>query len=84
MGADLFDLDYFWFFDLGQFAVSNFCARYLAMHKPEKINEVISTSLFYFSIIGIVAWTLSPLLARNAHCFFKISPANRRSSPCSS
>src|SRR5438270_1395521 len=43
-------LNYFWYFDLGlNSAVTNFCARYLAVHNHEKINEVISTSVFYFS-----------------------------------
>jgi len=71
-------LDYFWFFDLGlNTAVTNFCARFLAIKESEKINEVISTSLFYFSIIALCVWTLSPLLAWNAHRFFKIAPANR-------
>src|SRR6185369_13449407 len=42
-------LDYFWFFDLGlNSAVTNFCARFIALKEPERINEVISTSIFYF------------------------------------
>src|SRR5215471_7074432 len=61
-------LDYFWFFDLGlNSAVTNFCARFLAMRQPEKINEVISTSLFYFSIIAVIVWSVAPVLAWNAH-----------------
>src|SRR5262245_61280330 len=45
-------LEYFWLFDLGlNSAVTNFCARFLARKEPERINEVISTSLFSFSII---------------------------------
>src|SRR6266478_1437803 len=44
-------LEYFWIFDLGlNSAVTNFCARFLAVKDSEKINRVISTSLFYFSI----------------------------------
>jgi O-antigen/teichoic acid export membrane protein len=71
-------LDYFWFFDLGlNSAVTNFCARFLAMKEPEKINQVISTSLFYFSIIAVVVWSVAPVLAWNAHRFFRISPANQ-------
>src|SRR5204863_6111472 len=31
----------------------------------------------YFSIIALCVWALSPLLAWNAHRFFKIAPANR-------
>src|SRR4029077_12784407 len=72
-------LDYFWFFDLGlNSAVTNFCARFLAKQDSQKINEVISTALFYFSLIGILAWTLAPILALNAHRFFKISAGNQR------
>ncbi len=71
-------LDYFWFFDLGlNSAVTNFCARFLAVKEPEKINEVISTSLFYFSLIAVIVWAVSPTLAFNAHRFFKISAANQ-------
>jgi O-antigen/teichoic acid export membrane protein len=72
-------LDYFWFFDLGlNSAVTNFCARFRALGDSDKINEVISTSLFYFTLIGILAWAVAPFLAWNAHAFFKISPANQR------
>lgn len=72
-------LDYFWFFDLGlNSAVTNFCARFRAAGETHKINEVISTSIFYFSLIGICAWTLAPLLAWNAHRFFIISAADRQ------
>jgi len=72
-------LDYFWFFDLGlNSAVTNFCARFRALGQSEKINEVISTSLFYFSLIGLLAWALAPVLAWNAHRFFKISPENQK------
>ena len=68
-------LDYFWFFDLGlNSAVSNFCARFQASGEPDKINQVISTSMFYFTMIGVCVWCLSPVLAWNAHRFFKISP----------
>ena len=72
-------LDYFWFFDLGlNSAVTNFCARFRAVGDVEKINEVICTSLFYFTMIGILAWAIAPFLAWNAHRFFKISPGNQR------
>src|SRR5215475_1599394 len=72
-------LDYFWFFDFGlNTAVTNFCARFLAVKEPEKINEVISTSLFYFSLIGLCVWAISPVLAWNAHRFFhKVPPASQ-------
>jgi O-antigen/teichoic acid export membrane protein len=72
-------LDYFWFFDLGlNSAVTNFCARFIAVKEPERINEVISTSIFYFSLIGMLAWALAPLLAWNAHRFFRISEGNQQ------
>jgi O-antigen/teichoic acid export membrane protein len=72
-------LDYFWFFDLGlNSAVTNFCARFLATKETGKINEVISTSLFYFSLIGICVWAISPILAWNAHRFFtKVPPRDQ-------
>ena len=61
-------LDYFWFFDLGlNSAVTNFCARFRAMGDSAKINEVISTSVFYFTLIGLLAWAIAPVLAWNAH-----------------
>src|SRR5947199_94961 len=72
-------LDYFWFFDLGlNSAVTNFCARFLAVSEPAKINGVINTSLFYFSLIALCVWSVSPVLAWNAHRFFKIAPEDQR------
>ena len=72
-------LEYFWFFDLGlNTAVTNFCARFTAVKEPAKINEVINTSVFYFSIIALCVWSLSPVLAWNAHRFFKIAPEDQR------
>src|SRR5437763_1020031 len=71
-------LNYFWYFDLGlNSAVTNFCARFIAVRNHEKINEVISTSLFYFSLIALIVWSISPVLAVNAHRFFKIKPEDR-------
>ena len=68
-------LNYFWYFDLGlNSAVTNFCARYIAVHNHDKINELISTALFYFSLIALIVWSISPVLAANAHRFFKIKP----------
>jgi O-antigen/teichoic acid export membrane protein len=72
-------LDYFWFFDLGlNTAVTNFCARFLAVKDQRRINEVISTALFYFFLIGMVIWCVSPVLAARAPDFFRI-PADGRS-----
>src|ERR1700730_10623869 len=72
-------LDYFWFFDLGlNSAVCNFCARFIAVKDHEKINEVISTALFYFSVIALVIWAISPVLAANAYRFLRVTPAYRR------
>lgn len=71
-------LDYFWFFDLGlNTAVCNFCARFIAIKDHEKINEVINTSLFYFSLIALTVWGIAPFLANNAYRFFPVSPAYR-------
>jgi O-antigen/teichoic acid export membrane protein len=69
-------IDYFWFFDLGlNTAITNFCARYRAGGENEKINEVISTALFYFSAIALLIMGLSLGLAHNALGFFQIPPA---------
>jgi O-antigen/teichoic acid export membrane protein len=69
-------LDYFWLFDLGlNTAVCNFCARFLAVRDHEKINQLMNTSLFYFSLIALAVWCIAPFLAANAHRFFTISPA---------
>jgi O-antigen/teichoic acid export membrane protein len=69
-------IDYFWFFDLGlNSAVANFCARYWANQETEKINEVINTALFYFSVISVLAMALTLTLARNVGGFFRVSPA---------
>jgi len=72
-------LEYFWFFDLGlNTAVCVFCARYIAVKDYEKINRVISTALFYFSMIALVIWAISPVLAANAYRFLPVTPAYRQ------
>jgi O-antigen/teichoic acid export membrane protein len=72
-------LEYFWFFDLGlNTAVCVFCARYIAVKDHEKINQVISTALFYFAMIAVVIWTISPVLAANAYRFLRVTPAYRQ------
>src|ERR1700686_3227509 len=71
-------LDYFWFFDLGlNTAVCNFCARFIAVKDNEKINQVISTALFYFSMIALTVWAIAPFAARNAYRYFHVSEAYR-------
>src|SRR5215471_20213121 len=72
-------LEYFWFFDLGlNTAVTNFCARFLAVNDERKINETISTSLFYFSLIGLTICSLSPVVATYAPRFFHVDPRDRQ------
>lgn len=71
-------LEYFWFFDLGlNTAVCVFCARYIAVKDYEKINQVICTALFYFFMIALVIWAISPVLAANAYRFLRVTPAYR-------
>jgi O-antigen/teichoic acid export membrane protein len=71
-------LDYFWFFDLGfNPAIANFCARFLALRDHQKINQVINTALFYFSMIALAVWVITPVLAARASHFFKVAEADR-------
>lgn len=71
-------LDYFWFFDLGfNPAITNFCARFLAIKDHRKINETISTALFYFSIIGVMVCCLAPLVSIYGPRFFRVNPRNQ-------
>jgi O-antigen/teichoic acid export membrane protein len=71
-------LNYFWYFDLGlNTAVCNFSARFLAVSDHEKINQLINTSVFYFSLIALAVWSISPFLAVNAHRFFRIRPEDQ-------
>jgi len=68
-------LEYFGVFDLGlNTAVANFCARYEASGEPEKINEVINTAVFYFSVIAVVAAALTLGLSRSAQSLFRVPP----------
>jgi len=72
-------LDYFWFFDLGlNPAITNFCARFLATKDDRKINETISTALFYFSIIGVMVCCLAPLVSFYGPRFFRVEPRDQR------
>lgn len=71
-------LDNLWIFDLGlNTAVTNFCARYLATGEPQKINDVINTSLFYFTLLGMALVCLTVLLSGRVAGFFQISPAHQ-------
>jgi O-antigen/teichoic acid export membrane protein len=66
-------LEYFSFFDLGlNTAVTNFCARYEATGETEKINEVINTAVFYFTMIAVVAVALTLGLSNNAEKLFRV------------
>jgi O-antigen/teichoic acid export membrane protein len=47
------------------------------MSDHRKINETISTSLFYFSLIGLLICCLAPLVAALAPRFFHVDPQNR-------
>jgi hypothetical protein len=60
-----------------QSAITNFCARFLAVRDSRKLNEVISTALFYFTIIGVCIMGTSPVLAHFAPQFFKVLPRDR-------
>src|ERR1700683_5609477 len=71
-------LDYFFFFDLGfNPAITNFCARYKALKDDLKINQVINTSLFYFSMPALSGWLDTPVFAVRAARFFKVAEADR-------
>lgn len=71
-------IDYFWFFDLGlNTAITNFCARYRAGGETEKINEVISTAVFYFTAISLLVMALTLGLAHNLVGFFRVPPAHQ-------
>jgi O-antigen/teichoic acid export membrane protein len=71
-------LDYFWVFDLGfNPAIVNFCASFLAVDDHRKINEVINTALFYFTLIAAVVWVTAPILAVEAPRFFQVAEADR-------
>ena len=71
-------LEYFAFFDLGfNPAITNFCARFLAVRDDLSINRVINTALFYFSMVAVAVWVTTPLLASRAWRFFKVAEADR-------
>lgn len=71
-------LEYFFFFDLGfNPAITNFCARFLAVKDHLKINQAINTALFYFSLVAVAVWLTTPVLAVRAARFFKVAEADR-------
>src|SRR2546423_8162451 len=71
-------IDYFWFLDMGlNPAVTNFCARYLARRQNDKINEVVTTALFYFSLIAVLIMGLTVLLSNQMVRWFNVAPAHR-------
>src|SRR5947209_15174 len=68
-------IDYFSLFDFGfKSAAVNFLSRARAAGDPERINEILNTSLFYFLGIATVLLSVTYGIAGRLHLWFKISP----------
>jgi O-antigen/teichoic acid export membrane protein len=69
-------IDYCWLLEMGfRSATINFVAFYHAKSDQETLNSVISTSLVYFTGVGILVGLLSFALAPVIPGFFQVPPA---------
>lgn len=67
-------MGYYSLMDLGfRSAVVRFTAHYRARGENHKVNEVINTAFFYFSIISVVLFGVTLALWKRAGGFFRIS-----------
>jgi O-antigen/teichoic acid export membrane protein len=72
-------IEYLWFFDLGfNTAVVNFSARFQARNEPHKINELINTALFYFTILALALMAVIATVAGRLPDLFRVSPGYRQ------
>lgn len=69
-------IDYCWLLEMGfRSATLNFVAFYHAKSDQETLNAVISTSLVYFTGVGLLVGLLSVALAPVIPAFFQVPPA---------
>lgn len=67
--------DYYWFFDFGfRSATVKYVAHFSATGEPEKVGEVISTSLIYAGVVGGAIFAAVGLSARTIVKFFQVAP----------
>jgi len=73
-------LEYLWFFDLGfNTAVTKFVAHYRAKNEPDQVNRVISSGLFYSSIVALCFLVASLVAASHSDFFLPVAnDVNRR------
>jgi O-antigen/teichoic acid export membrane protein len=68
--------DYYWFFDFGfRSATVKYVAHYTATAEPEKVAEVIGTSLLYASLVGAAILAIVGTSAHLIVRFFQVAPA---------
>jgi O-antigen/teichoic acid export membrane protein len=68
-------IDYCWLLEMGfRSATLNFVAFHHAKSDQETLNSVISTSLFYFTGVGLLVGVLSVALAPLILTFFQVPP----------
>ncbi len=71
-------IEYYWLLDLGfRSAAIKYSAHYHALGRPQKVNEIVNTSLLYFSVVGALLFAATAALASPVTSAFQVSPAAR-------
>jgi len=72
-------IGYYGLLDLGfKSALVRYSAHFNATGEPNKINEFVSTILFYYTLCSFFLLAVSLLLSRYAHRLFHIAPAYQK------
>lgn len=73
-------VDYYWFLDFGfRSATVKYVAHFNATGEPDKVAEVISTSLTYAAVISAVVLSVVAIFTKTIVKFFQVEPAYRDS-----
>ncbi len=71
-------IEYYWLLDLGfRSAAIKYSAHYHALGRPEKVNEIVNTSLLYFSAVGAALFVATTVFASPVTSAFQVSSAAR-------
>src|SRR5262249_45453822 len=71
-------IEYYWLLDLGfRSATLKYSAHYRATDEPEKINEIVSTGLLYYSFLALALLLLTVFSSHSIGHLFQMSDTYR-------
>ena len=66
---------YYGLFDLGiRSSIIRYVAKYSATNEQQELNRLVNTALFSYSVIGVVAMSITLIAAYHVNSIFQISP----------